>query len=282
MPASALLLRLRSAPRGAHLKRLPKPLQPDLIRGFYSAQLLQALAPLKRATEAAVYPVVPALLEAVRAEKERADSGEASRARAAVELAKQHFFDNFRDLKGLASQVGKQTSDFQKTQLQRQLRAAVSVEVPIRDAKLGPKLEMFTERNVALIRTIPERYFSEVQGLVLDAVEQGRRWESLADDLEDRFSVSQSRAQLIARDQVGKFYGALAQSRQTDLGISSYIWRTVGDTRVREEHVDREGEEFQWDDPPAEDDTDGHPGDPINCRCWAEPNLAAVLDELGI
>jgi uncharacterized protein with gpF-like domain len=42
------------------------------------------------------------------------------------------------------------------------------------------------------------------------------------------------------------------------------------------------GEEFQWDDPPAEDDTDGHPGDPINCRCWAEPNLAAVLDELGI
>jgi SPP1 gp7 family putative phage head morphogenesis protein len=261
---------------------MPRPVQPDLIRGYYATGLLHALAPMKRAVEAAVYPVLPSLLESARAERERHDSGEAGRARAAVELAKQHFFDNFRDVKQLAAQVGRQTSDFQKGQLQRQLRTAVSVEVPIRDAKLGPKLEMFTERNVALIRTIPERYFSEIEKLTLDAVEQGRRWESLAEDLQDRFDVSESRAQLIARDQVGKFYGSLAEARQTELGISSYIWRTVGDNRVREEHEDRNGEEFEWDDPPDEEPGDGHPGQPVNCRCWAEPNLQQVLDDLDL
>lgn len=283
MTVFASILR-KSVPRGALLngRRLPRAIQPDLIRGAYAVGLLHAIAPMKRAVQASVYPVLPGLLASVRAERERHDSGEAGRARAAVQLAREHFFDQFRDLRGLADSIGTQTSDFQKAQLQRQLRAAVRVEVPLRDAKLGPRLEMFTERNVGLIRTVPDRYFGEVQKLVLDAVEQGRRWEELAPDIEERFDVSESRAQLIASDQVGKFYGTLAEARQTELGITSYLWRTSRDDRVRELHVEREGEEFEWADPPDEDDTDGHPGTPINCRCWAEPNIAQVLESLDL
>ena len=46
-----------------------------------------------------------------------------------------------------------------------------------------------------------------------------------------------------------------------------YIWRTQGDDRVRSEHAAREGEVFDFDDPPE----DGNPGEAENCRCWAEP-----------
>lgn len=46
-----------------------------------------------------------------------------------------------------------------------------------------------------------------------------------------------------------------------------YVWRTAGDTRVREGHVHREGKVFRWSEPPE----GGHPGTEPNCRCWAEP-----------
>ena len=46
-----------------------------------------------------------------------------------------------------------------------------------------------------------------------------------------------------------------------------YIWRTVGDDKVREEHAVREGKVFAYDNPPE----GGNPGEDYNCRCWAEP-----------
>jgi len=47
------------------------------------------------------------------------------------------------------------------------------------------------------------------------------------------------------------------------------VWRGILDARERPEHVAREGKEFSWKNPPD----DGHPGEPINCRCTAEPVL---------
>ncbi|MEE8393530.1 MAG: phage minor head protein, partial [Rhodospirillales bacterium] len=43
----------------------------------------------------------------------------------------------------------------------------------------------------------------------------------------------------------------------------SYIWRTVGDSKVRSSHAERDGKVFSWDDPPE----GGHPGEAPNCRC---------------
>ena len=54
---------------------------------------------------------------------------------------------------------------------------------------------------------------------------------------------------------------------QQKLGITHYTWRTSQDERVRHEHVLRDGRRFAWDNPPD----DGHPGQPIRCRCVAEP-----------
>lgn len=52
---------------------------------------------------------------------------------------------------------------------------------------------------------------------------------------------------------------ALAQKKQH----GAYIWRTVGDERVRSSHAAREGTVRLWSDAPD-------PMEEINCRCWAE------------
>jgi SPP1 gp7 family putative phage head morphogenesis protein len=51
----------------------------------------------------------------------------------------------------------------------------------------------------------------------------------------------------------------------------------VGDERVRDEHEGLDGEQFDYDDLPSE----GLPGEPIQCRCYAEPVLSAILDDTG-
>jgi SPP1 gp7 family putative phage head morphogenesis protein len=102
----------------------------------------------------------------------------------------------------------------------------------------------------------------------------GTRVEEIQAEIEDRFAVPAARAEVIARDQVGKFYGQLAQLRQEELGIESYTWRTVGDERVRDPwHTSLDGKVFRWDDPPVTNRRGerNHPGGDIQCRCTAEP-----------
>jgi SPP1 gp7 family putative phage head morphogenesis protein len=52
-----------------------------------------------------------------------------------------------------------------------------------------------------------------------------------------------------------------------------YIWRTQQDDKVRDLHRELEGKTFNMDDPPVSGTSGfkGNPGEPANCRCYAEP-----------
>ena len=143
----------------------------------------------------------------------------------------------------------------------------------------------FVADNVSLIKSIDTRYFGEIEDLVMEAARTGRSTLDLRDDIERRYQVSRSRAELIARDQVGKANGAVSHRVQTGLGVASYMWSTSGDERVRDLHRDLDGEIFAWSAPPVSG-TNGeraHPGQPIACRCVPIPVLddadAAALQE---
>jgi len=114
---------------------------------------------------------------------------------------------------------------------------------------------------------------SDVAHVVEQAHMQGVRVEVLASDLVERFGVSNSRAQLIARDQVLTLNSQLNRSKQQSAGIREYRWSTSRDERVRESHQDLDGQTFSWDVGSPE----GHPGEPVNCRCTAIP----IIPELG-
>lgn len=180
-------------------------------------------------------------------------------------------------IEAVAEKAGHATSEAQRRALGQQIQTALGIQVPLNDPKLGDRLRSWTTENVALISDMPEEMLNQIERRTLAGISAGDRWEEIAADLEDRLGIAEDRAALIARDQVGKFYGAVQQARQEDLGLTHYFWRGTLDNRERDEHVLREGERFAWDDAPE----DGHPGEPINCRCTADPDFTPILDRLN-
>jgi SPP1 gp7 family putative phage head morphogenesis protein len=183
-------------------------------------------------------------------------------------------FNNDR-LVSLARKYAQRTDDHNKRQVTRQFKQALSIDVFVAEPKLKPVVQAFTDENVKLIKSIPEKTLGQIRELVVDGGRAGRRHEDIAADIQERFGVSDSRAALIARDQISKLNGDLNRTRQSELGITSFIWRTVQDNRVRDEHTALEGLVFNW---PEGHPTEGIPGDAINCRCSAEPDLSTILE----
>lgn len=143
---------------------------------------------------------------------------------------------------------------------------------------LAARQANWVAQNTALIKTIPERYLSDVQNIVRNGVLQGLSPKTLADQIKAAAGVADRRAKVIARDQIGKANAELTQYRQKDLGVTRYKWVTAHDERVRgnpygrypgarPSHYARDDKEFSWDQAPE----GGHPGMAILCRCHASP-----------
>lgn len=134
------------------------------------------------------------------------------------------------------------------------------------------------DANIQLVEKAARTYAQQVRDVFDDPANVGARVEDLAADLRKRASVSESRAELIARDQTLKLNGALNKARQTSAGVTSYTWSTSHDERVRPDHAELDGQVFRWDDPPEtnEDGDRNHPGEDFQCRCVPIP----VIDEL--
>lgn len=147
----------------------------------------------------------------------------------------------------------------------------VNVVAPVlTDINLITQLEDYKYLNARLIQGMSEEALNRIQTITTTGAQQGKLTKDIAKQIKHQMGVSKNRANLIARDQTGKLLGAMNETRQKEAGVNQYIWRTSNDDRVRDEHAAREGEVFSWDSPPE----DGHPGQPINCRCTAEPILS--------
>lgn len=191
------------------------------------------------------------------------------RARMDQELSEAH-------LEKLASDAGRDVAGYNKIEMTRQLRASVGIDIFLVDAGLAATVAGFTKTNVALIKTIPSRYFDQVEKIIGDGFRKGQRAAQFAPKIEARFGVTERRARFIARDQVAKLNGQLTENRQTELGIDEYIWRTSRDERVRESHRALEGTRHKWDEPPVVDGQAVHPGESYNCRCSSEPVIPGI------
>ena len=185
-------------------------------------------------------------------------------------------YNYFQHLQMLFDLLGYLSSDFQRGQLAKQARAAVSIDVRKLsglDRKVPEQITKFAETNAQLIVGLGQRMAEDIAEIVEDGVVAGSRWETIAGRLAHVGQVTESRAALIARDQVGKLFGDINKQRQVNLGVTRYVWRDVGDNRVREEHEARNGESFEWSSPPE----GGHPGEEVNCRCYADPDFSELL-----
>lgn len=258
--------------------RIPRQQQPDGIRlEYYKAIRDLAVSPAQSAFRGVYADILQLLIQ----ERRQQGKQDVARSRMAVELidkAAAHAARQLepRELNAAAEKFGKRTGDFNRQQLDRQVRSAMGVsfsaiEKPTRDLIPG-----FVQENVALIKSVPERYHERIREAVQEAFSTGMHPETLADRLLEIDGTAESDARRIARDQVGKLNGQFNETRQQAMGVTSYVWRTVNDQRVREEHRNLDGRVFQWSSPPPI----GHPGYPIMCRCFSEPNFSDILADL--
>lgn len=273
----ALRRRHMQAITGSRPRRRPMPraLHPQAVTISYTRMLLDLVGAMRKVTHRDVFPQLERYLAHGRELKGRTDAIDDDIAVVKASLAQGAFSKP--NLRAVVAPVGRRTADWQKEQLNRQLRAAVGVEVPLSDPRLADRITAFTDANVALITSIPEESLGQVQRLVLKAIGDGARFEALADDIERRFQVAESRAALIARDQVGRFYSNLNEARQKDLGLTHFIWRVAHDERLCPVCAPLDGKRFSWASPPA----DGTPGEiHPNCRCNADPDVEGLLNSL--
>lgn len=133
--------------------------------------------------------------------------------------------------------------------------------------------------NVDLITSVQDDYMDDVEEVLADNWQNGGSWTDAVEAVEHVGDVTESRAELIARDQTLKLNAAFNRVRQQSIGVQRYEWVTVGDDRVREAHQELEGTVHDWDDPPTDSDGNtGHAGEcGIQDRCATNPILD--LDE---
>lgn len=153
-------------------------------------------------------------------------------------------------------------------------RSLAQLGISVSDLRLGAALDHARDENIRLVENAGRVYAKQVRQIFDDPAAPSMRVEELKARLLERANVSESRAELIARDQVLKLNGAINKIRQTNAGVDSYVWSTSRDERVRESHAELEGETFGWESPPEP----GHPGEDFQCRCVAIPVIPGLDD----
>lgn len=149
------------------------------------------------------------------------------------------------------------------------VKSALGVDIKpyIHLSDVRPYLDDSVRANVALIRDINATTRARVEAILYDALVNRRTKKHVTDELANAMGITKARARRIAGDQTHKLNIALSAYRNEQMGITTYIWQTRGDDRVRPAHRVRNGNAFAWSQPPY----DGHPGFAINCRCVAAP-----------
>lgn len=174
--------------------------------------------------------------------------------------------------------LAKKLNDWNYDEVMAVVRSVIGVDVFVREPWLSDQIRAFVDQQKYFIKNLPEEATGQIKTIAQMGLQRGASGKDIATEIEKRFGITRRRAEFIARDQVSKFNGALTALRQQEMGVTQYVWRTVGDNRVRPEHEEREDKVFNWSDPPD----GGHPGEDYNCRCVAEPVLTGLLEEIQL
>lgn len=134
-----------------------------------------------------------------------------------------------------------------------------------------------------LIKTIGPSYSDKAKKIIADGLNSGVTRKSLEKKLlklggfkEQYEGTEQRRARVIARDQSQKFAKSVDTARQKKVGVKRFKWVSVADERVRDKHDDYNGKVFEYANPPNGE----LPGNAVECRCHAEPDLEGMLEAI--
>lgn len=141
----------------------------------------------------------------------------------------------------------------------------------------GEKLvDAWTREATSKITSVRDEVAERLRKDVIAAAEKGLDPAELAaswirEGIPVEFGTLEGRMRVIAQHQLSVLHASVQAERARAVGVTEYIWRTQQDERVRDEHRALEGVKRSYSESPR-------PGEPVNCRCYAE---SVISDELA-
>lgn len=141
----------------------------------------------------------------------------------------------------------------------------------------NPEAKAFIDAKTLAITQINDTTAEQVREALLKGVDDGLGTDDIADSIVDVFDVAYSRARTIARTELSSATNGGRYLTFKDAGATRHAWLTSGDDRVRDSHVEVDGEEVDiGDEFPVVNllfpgDPAGEASEIVNCRCVAVP-----------
>lgn len=159
-----------------------------------------------------------------------------------------------------------------KNELKQILKdAGISVERFAMTPAMRDVIAASVHANVALLKSIPAKYFGNVEQLVMQSVTAGRDLSYLTKQLHKNYGVTRRRAETIARDQNNKVTAAVTRARQDELGITKARWKhSHARKSPRKSHLAADGKLYDIKKGMYLDGKWTFPGYEINCGCTSE------------
>lgn len=206
-------------------ERVLPPVQPNAgIEAAYAKQLVKLVDEMNRS-------VRWFLLAAYKANTPEmaADETPAAALQRSLKELRRRWAGRFDDLSGeLAAYFARDVSQRSDATLRAILKKnGLTVEFKMTAAQRDV-LAATVKQNVGLIKSIPEQYFTQVEGAVFRSVQAGRDLGGLTKELVEQHGVTNRRARFIAQDQNNKSTAAFNRLRQEELGIDEAEWRHGG------------------------------------------------------
>ena len=160
----------------------------------------------------------------------------------------------------------------------RSARLKRKTDVP-KNVEKGVQIE-----NTALIKSIPEKYFTGIETVAMMALLYGWSKDTLADEINKRYRITIRRTKLIASDQTHKttelFKRAICQEAGIRYGRWVYTWRSE---KPRESHIEMNGALFDLSKGCYDyyDNEYIFPAQKINCKCDFKPVIFEFGDDIN-
>lgn len=163
----------------------------------------------------------------------------------------------------------------------RKISQALGVDIELSPEAQARMAREYTESLKLPIKTFTQKMTGSLREVVQDNASAGYRYDKLVAGIEQRYQVSKSKAEFLARQESTLFLAAHRRARLADGGITSYMWSTSHDERVRDDHKKLNGLIFTYDNPPVVNTLTGkraNPGEDYGCRCIDRPNLSRIKE----
>lgn len=212
------------------------------------------------------------------------------------------FEENEDNTLAMISGFGFAIDGFNRKQWNRQTTRILGTPYLAPEPWRQPAINAWSRRNFTLVRSLEQRYITNLNTLVSDAIQNNVGWRDVQRQINGlNRNLTGWQSERLARDQTGKLNGRLTEERQQEIGVDTYIWSTAADERVRgnpsgpyksavPSHYEMSQKICRWDDPTKYWNGKSwinrvgkmpkvHPGSAILCRCVGLANWAPLLEQ---